>query len=168
MEKWRNQSLSKSIYDPIDIIISSKMQNFSNLLNQIETKRRCHGFDGAINQTDLVGSTTHVTNDNNIHTSDNNLNNTYATSNSNLANANGLYKLHQCLGTVYFFFIAKCRQSLWYVSFQFFFWNENVAQLISISQNNQRYDDEIKKEMYANRRSHNTKILRRLSPFRYS
>lgn len=79
------------------------MQNFSNLLNQIETKRRCHGFDGAINQTDLVGSTTHVTNDNNIHTSDNNLNNTYATSNSNLANANGLYKLHQCLGFVYFF-----------------------------------------------------------------
>lgn len=68
------------------------MQNFSNLLNQIENKRLCHGFNGGGNQMDNVGSTSHVTTATaDIHTSDNNLNSTYASSSSNLANSNGSY-----------------------------------------------------------------------------
>lgn len=78
------------------------MQNFSNLLNQIENKRLCHGFNGDGNQMDNVGSTSHVTTATaaaaNIHTSDNNLNSTYASSSSNLANSNGSYEFNQCLG----------------------------------------------------------------------
>lgn len=86
------------------------MQNFSNFLNHIETKRPCHSFNSSSNQHAIVGSTTHSLTDDdandNIHSSDNNLN---SNSNSNLTNSNGLYALY----TFYPFMTQKIQYNLY-------------------------------------------------------
>lgn len=77
------------------------MQNFSNFLNQIESKRLCR-FQTDVNSSNIdfkcmnlntfltVESSNGKINDN-IHIHDNNLNNTFTNTSNNSTNLNGLY-----------------------------------------------------------------------------